>query len=246
MKVSVVTATWNSEKTVADTLVSVGAQDYQNIEHIVVDGGSTDSTLSIVKELGNKVSKIVSEKDQGIYDALNKGIGLATGDVVGFLHSDDIYAHKGVVSMIARAFEKGETDAVYGDLHYVSRNDSGKVIRRWKSGGYEREKLRWGWMPPHPTFYMKRECYQDYGCFDLCYSIAADYDSMLRYLWTHRVSLAYLDEVIVNMRVGGESNRSLKNVITKMKEDIRVMNKHGFSSKSALVGKNLSKITQFF
>ena len=245
LKISVITASWNSAKTIKDTLASVAEQDYQHIEYIIIDGASTDDTVAIIKESGVNVDVLVSEKDRGIYDALNKGIGLATGDAVGFLHSDDIFANTSVLTRIADAFTTNNADSVYGDLEYVSKDASNKIIRKWKSGEFSRNNMRNGWMPPHPTFYMKRCHYRQFGGFDLDYKIAADYDSILRYLWLHRLNAVYIPEVMVMMRVGGVSNRSLKNIIQKSKEDRRAMRKNGLPWPLALIKKNVSKIEQF-
>ncbi len=246
IKISVITATWNSEKTVGDTIRSFVLQDYPNTEYVIIDGASSDSTLDIVRSFGNRIDHIVSEKDEGIYDALNKGVQLATGDVIGFLHSDDVYAHSSVLSSVAYAFESSQTSAIFGDLDYVAKSNPLKIIRRWKSGQYVREKMRNGWMPPHPTFYMKRSYYQRFGGFDLSYRIAADYDSLLRYLWKNSISAEYIPDVLVKMRVGGESNRSIGNIVRKTLEDRRAMIANGLPCVRALIGKNLSKIPQFF
>ena len=246
MKISVITATWNSALTIDDTIRSLIAQDYPNIEYIIVDGASTDSTLDIVRRYGDRIAVVVSEKDKGIYDALNKGIALATGDVVGFLHSDDFFADDRVLSRIAEAFVKRSLGAVYGDLDYVSKSDTTKIVRRWVSGSFKRSKFRNGWMPPHPTFYMRRELYLSLGSFDLKFSIAADYDSMLRYLWTNRISATYIPSTLIKMRVGGESNQSLLNILKKTKEDRVAMIENGIPPVRGLLLKNLSKIQQFF
>ncbi|GAM69549.1 colanic acid biosynthesis glycosyl transferase wcaE [Vibrio sp. JCM 19236] len=160
MKVSIITATYNSSATIKDTIKSLESQTYQDIEYIIVDGASSDNTLDIVREHCSRVTHIISEPDKGIYDALNKGIGVATGDVIGFLHSDDVFAYPLVVEDIVRTFESSKSDAVYADLEYVSKDNINKVVRLWKSGEYERNMLTNGWMPPHPTFYMKREHYE--------------------------------------------------------------------------------------
>lgn len=246
MKITVITATWNSKQTIEETLQSFASQDYKDTEYLIIDGASSDATLDIVNMKGERVDRIISEKDNGIYDALNKGIKAATGDVIGFLHSDDIFAHSSVLSRIAEAFKCKSIDAVFGDLDYVSKLDTNKIIRRWKSGSFSREKIRNGWMPPHPTFYMKRSCYLEYCGFDLSYRIAADYDSILRYLWKNNVTASYIPEVLIKMRVGGESNRSISNIIRKSKEDRRALIVNGLSPTRALLGKNLSKIPQFF
>ncbi|MEL4387169.1 glycosyltransferase family 2 protein [Shewanella xiamenensis] len=245
MKVSVITATYNSASTIQDTLRSLEQQTYHDIEYIIVDGASTDDTLAIIGNESSRVTKIISEPDRGIYDALNKGILAATGDVVGFLHSDDVFASVDSVQQIVNTFVQDDKDAVYGDLQYVSADDTSKVIRLWKSGHYSRNKLKLGWMPPHPTFYMKRECYEKLGVFDLSYRIAGDYDSLLRYLWVGHVTMSYCEHVLIKMRVGGASNRSLKNIWLKSCEDNRALKNSGLAAIPALFWKNFSKIPQF-
>lgn len=245
MKISVITVTFNSAATILDTLKSVNSQDYVDIEHILIDGASTDATLEIAKKYGDRITAVVSEKDQGIYHALNKGIALATGDVVGFLHSDDIFSDEGVLSQVAEKFIEENADAVYGNLNYVSKSDTGVIIRRWVSGKFTRSKFKNGWMPPHPTLYMKRKHYLSYGCFDVKFAISADYESMLRFFWRHKLSASYIPRVLVKMRIGGESNRNIRNVYIKMKEDGEAMKKNGIPPFRALLFKNLSKVKQF-
>ncbi|AFR02750.1 glycosyl transferase [Pectobacterium carotovorum subsp. carotovorum] len=246
MKVSIITATYNSAKTISDTLKSLNAQTYPDIEYIIIDGGSKDNTLSLIKSSCSRVSVIISEPDKGIYDALNKGILSATGDIIGFLHSDDFFAYPDAVKDIVDAMRESNADAVYGDLNYISSTDNDVIVRKWVSGGFDINKMKLGWMPPHPTFYMKRACYQRFGSFDLSYRISADYDSLLRYLWIHKVTVKYIPKVIINMRVGGMSNRSLSNMIMKTKEDVKAMKSNKLPWLSAVAGKNLSKIPQFF
>jgi glycosyltransferase len=246
MKISVITATWNSERTIKDTLMSYRSQSYKNTEYIIIDGGSTDSTMDIVDEHKDIVDYVISERDSGIYDALNKGIEAATGDVVGFLHSDDVFAYNGALKAIANSFQQHNVDSVYGDLNYVSKTNINKVIRRWESGEYNRNNILNGWMPAHPTFYLKRSNYNTLGSFDLEYKIAADYDSVLRYLWKNNITTAYIPKVLINMRVGGESNRSISNIIKKTREDYRALQYNGVPAFRAILGKNLSKIPQFF
>ncbi|MFA0409765.1 glycosyltransferase family 2 protein [Vibrio splendidus] len=246
MKVSVITATYNSSKTVLDTLKSLNEQTYSDIEYIIIDGGSSDNTVSVIKEHCSKVASIVSEPDKGIYDALNKGISAATGDIVGFLHSDDLLAYPDAIKELVETLQREKTQAVYADLEYVSKGDTSKVIRKWTSGAFEKQKLRSGWMPPHPTFFMKRDLYIKHGMFDLDLKIAADYDSLLRYLWINNVTASYLPKVVTKMRVGGASNRSLANIIEKTKEDIQALKNNQLFWPSALFIKNVSKIPQFF
>jgi glycosyltransferase involved in cell wall biosynthesis len=218
MTISIITATYNSAATVRDTLTSVSEQKYHSIEHIIVDGQSTDNTLHIVNEFPH-VKKIVSGKDKGIYDAMNKGIQLATGDVIGILNSDDIYAHDKVIAKVAAAFSNEAVDAVYSDLLYVSADDINKVIRYWKSGNYNSKKFYWGWMPPHPTFFVRQHLYKQYGTFNLSLRSAADYELMLRLLLKHQVKAGYIPEVMVKMRTGGMSNSNIKNRIKANRED---------------------------
>ncbi|CAE6881618.1 glycosyltransferase family 2 protein [Vibrio sp. B1FLJ16] len=245
MKVSIITATYNSASTVLDTLRSLNQQTYADIDYIVIDGGSKDDTVSVIEQHCSRVSKIVSEPDQGIYDALNKGIELATGDIVGFLHSDDLFAYPDAVKDLVETLQSSNAQAVYADLEYVAKNDTSKVIRKWISGNYQRNKLCHGWMPPHPTFFMKRELYQRLGRFDLSLNIAADYDSLLRYLWSNQVQAVYLPRVVTKMRVGGASNRSVRNIIEKTKEDIQALKNNGIFWPTAVLFKNISKIPQF-
>lgn len=245
MRISIITATYNSEKTLLDTLLSLEKQTYPDIEYIVVDGASNDNTIKLIKSNCTKVSKIICEPDKGIYDALNKGIQAASGDVIGFLHSDDLLAYDDAIADIAKTFEITGCDAIYGDLEYVAQNDTTKRIRLWKSGSFSRFKMKVGWMPPHPSFYMKRDCYSQFGCFSLDYRISADYDSLLRYILKQRISIEYLPKVLVKMRVGGISNRSVSSMVKKSMEDIRVMNQNGIIWPIALVYKNISKLPQF-
>lgn len=246
MKFTIITATYNSEKTIIDTLLSLDKQTYNEIEYIIIDGNSKDHTLELIQQNCSRVTRIISEPDLGIYDALNKGIAAATGDVIGFLHSDDIYTDDDVIEKVSIGFSDDTVDAVYGDLDYVSKDNASKIIRRWSSGEFKLSNMRNGWMPPHPTFFMRRECYKKFGGFDLSYHIAADYDSLLRYLWVNKIKTAYIPSVLIKMRVGGESNRSLSNIIKKTKEDIRAMRSNNLPFFRAILGKNFSKLPQFF
>jgi glycosyltransferase len=202
--------------------------------------------VEIVQSYGDKISKFVSEKDKGIYDGLNRGISLATGDVVAFLHSDDIYASHSIIEEVARIFEGDEhLDGVYGDLVYTPKSDTTKVLRYWKSKEFEMGLLAKGWMPAHPTLFLKRDVYEKYGGFDLDFKIAADYDFMLRVL-SADIRVKYLPKVFYKMRLGGESNKSLKNIIQKSKEDLRALEKNHIGGAGTLLIKNFSKIGQFF
>ena len=246
--ISVVTATWNCDQTVKECLASVSAQTYPHREHVVVDGSSTDSTMAILTAHALQLAVLKSEPDAGIYDALNKGIALARGDVVGFLHADDLYANPNVLAQIAKAFEDPAVCAVYGDLQYVSKVNTAHVVRQWRSSAFTPNGLAWGWMPAHPTLYVRREWYERIGGFDTRYRIAADYLSILQMFSQSDFKSIYLPEVLVKMRLGGESNKSLKNLMRKTAEDWRALRSTGVGAlggAGALVWKNLSKLGQF-
>ena len=243
--ISIVTAVYNRADTIADAMRSVQGQTYAEIEHLVQDGGSTDGTLEIVRQLSTARTQVESGRDAGIYDALNRGIARATGDVLGLLHSDDVFAHPGVLANVARLFEDAEIGGVYGDLEYVAKADPSQVIRYWKAGHYRPELLRKGWMPPHPTLFLRRELFARHGAYDTEFRIAADYEAILRWLTAGQIRLAYLPEVLVKMRVGGESNRSLERILRKSREDLRAIRRHEIGGVGVLAAKNLSKVTQF-
>ena len=246
MKISIITATFNNESTIADTMYAVNSQSYKNIEHVIIDGKSTDKTLEIINKTKTNSTVVISESDTGIYDALNKGIKLATGDIIALLHADDIYADNNILKNAVELFETQNTDSVYADLQYVSKNNINKIVRYWKSGNFEYKKLKKGWMPPHPTFLIKKNIYEKYGYFDTNFKIAADYDIILRFLGKYKITTAYLPQVMTKMRVGGASNKSLKNIILKMKEDAKALRKNGFPSWRIVFMKNFSKIHQLF
>jgi glycosyltransferase len=232
--------------TISDTIESVLSQTYENIEYIVIDATSTDGSLDIIKRYEDRITIFISERDNGIYEGLNKGMLLATGDVVGFLNSDDLFKDKYVISKIVKAFEENRVDSIYGDLVYISRSDPTAIVRYWKSYSFSIKKLQCGWMPPHPTFYAKREVYEKYGLFNTDFKIAADYDLILRLLGRAKISTHYIPEVLVKMRSGGESNKSLKNLIKKSREDLQAMHLNGIGNLFSLFMKNISKIPQFF
>ncbi|HLY70256.1 MAG TPA: glycosyltransferase family 2 protein [Puia sp.] len=217
-KISIITATFNSGKTIRDTLNCIMRQDYPLIEHIIVDGNSSDDTLKIVAEFSH-ISKIVSEKDGGIYEAMNKGVCLATGEVIGILNSDDIYSNDSVISNIAKEFENENIDALYADLQYVKHNNLNQVVRTWKTGKLNRKSFYYGWMPPHPTFFVRKSVYDKVGLFNTSLRSAADYELMLRILLKHHVPSKYIQQVIVKMRSGGKSNASIRNRIKANRED---------------------------
>lgn len=243
--ISVVTAVFNRAETVAETMESVGAQTRAPLEHIIQDGGSTDGTLEVIARHATPATRLVSEPDGGIYDAINRGVARASGEVIGLMHSDDVFADATVLARVAEAFAANDVDGVYGDLDYVSARDPGRVIRRWRSGSYDRARLRVGWMPPHPTLYLRREVFARWGDYDTAFRIAADYEAMLRWLVRGEIRLAYVPHVFVRMRMGGESNRSLGHILRKSREDYRAIRRHGIGGWGTLARKNLSKIGQF-
>ena len=245
MKISIITSVYNNKETIKDAIESVLNQTYKNIEYIIVDGASSDGTIEIVESYGDKISTFVSESDEGIYDGLNKGVSLSTGDVVAFLHSDDIYASDNIVQKIADEFiQDSLLDGVYGDLVYTPKDDTSKVLRYWKSKDFDMSLLSQGWMPAHPTFFVKKEVYEKYGGFDLGFKIAGDYDFMLRVL-SAGIKVKYIPEVLYKMRVGGESNKSIKNIIQKSKEDLQALKNNNIGGIRTLLYKNISKIKQF-
>lgn len=245
MKISVITASYCCAHTIADTLTSVAAQSHTEVEHVVVDGASPDGTWQIVQSLRSPRVVALSEPDQGLYDALNKGIARSSGEVIGFLHADDVFADADALARIAAAFADPAVDAVYGDLQYVHQEDVARVVRYWRSRPFSPKLLRRGWMPPHPTLYVRRAWYERLGGFDLRYRIAADYEFILRLFSQAGLRVTYLPHVLVRMRVGGMSNRSLSNIVRKSAEDLRALRTHGVGGLGTLAWKNLSKLGQF-
>tara|TARA_B100000886_G_C20425798_1_gene493926 strand:- start:3685 stop:4434 length:750 start_codon:yes stop_codon:yes gene_type:complete len=247
LKISIIVATYNSSKTIRSCLDSIFNQNYSNIEINLIDGKSSDNTLDIVKNYNRKIPiKIISEEDNGIYDALNKGIYSSIGDVIGFVHSDDILASSTIFSEIIKKISLENFDGVYGDLQYVDFDKTDKVIRNWKSCDFNDKLLKRGWMPAHPTFFLKRGVYDKHGGFNLNYSISSDYDFMIRVLNDNNLKFCYLPRVISKMRVGGSSNRSLKNILKKSREDYIIIKKNKVGNFITLVRKNLLKINQYF
>lgn len=246
MKISIVTAVYNRERTIGEALASVASQTHSDLEHLIVDGASRDGTLDVVRAHPDPRVVLVSEPDKGIYDALNKGIRRAKGDVVGLMHSDDQFAHTQVLEKVALAFADPAIDIVYGDLDYVSASDVTTVVRHWRAGEFTRARLRQGWMPPHPTVFARVSVFADHGLYDTSYRIAADYEAMLRFFGRAGLRSAYIPEVLVKMRTGGASNRSLKHILLKSGEDLRALRANGVGGVGTLAAKNLSKIPQFF
>jgi Glycosyltransferases involved in cell wall biogenesis len=246
VKISIITAVYNNREHVGACIQSVLSQTYSNVEYIIVDGESTDGTVEVIRSFEGSVAKWVSEPDKGIYDALNKGIGMATGDVTGILHSDDLFGSHQILEHVAGVFEQTGCDAVYGDLVYVSRTDSEKVIRYWKSAPFDVRRFKQGWMPAHPTLFLKKKVYDTYGLFDLRFKIAADYDLILRTLASGKLKCEYLPEIITRMRVGGTSNKSIGNILKKSCEDYKALRRNHVGGFVALARKNVSKLGQFF
>jgi glycosyltransferase len=244
MKISIITVAYNCAATIADTLASVRSQTYADIEHIVVDGGSTDGTVELVGRLGRPDTVLLSEPDKGIYDAMNKGLRLATGEVIGCLNADDVFADEQVVADIARAAAAG-AQAVYGDLVYVAQDQLDKVVRHWRSGAFTPSRLAFGWMPPHPTLYFRRALLPVVGEYDTSFRIAADYDYVLRLLRQPDLRVHYLPRVLIRMRLGGVSNRSLRTVLQKSREDLRALRQNRAGGLFTLLCKNLRKLPQF-
>jgi glycosyltransferase len=245
LRISIVTVSHNSAATILDTLRSVRQQSHASIEHIIVDGGSTDGTLAVVQREGSHVARVLSEPDRGIYDAMNKGLRLATGDFVGFLNSDDVLADPDAAARLADTVQRTGADAVFGSLVYVRPDDLGAVVRYWQCGEFSRQNLRLGWMPPHPTFYVRRSCLAEIGEFDTTLRIAADYDFMLRTLGRPGIAAARVRGLMVRMRTGGISNRSLKMLWRKSSEDLQALRRSGIGGWPTLLCKNLRKLPQF-
>ena len=246
MKVSIITTTMNSEATVADTLNCVKGQSYENIEHIIIDGNSSDRTLGIVNQYDH-IAKIISEPDKGIYDAMNKGISECTGDIIAILNSDDVYVDSNVIRNIVNAFQTQNVDSVYGNLVYVDQHDLNKKVRTWISKPYKKSNWLFGWMPPHPSFFVKREVYEEHGGFNTSLRSAADYEIMLRFLYKRNISVHYINEVLVKMRRGGVSNSSFLNRIRANKEDRMAWKKNDLQSYFFTTSlKPIRKVHQFF
>jgi len=245
-KISIITVSYNSCRTIEDTILSVINQSYQNIEYIIIDGKSKDNTMEIVEKYQNKISTIVSEKDNGIFDAFNKGIKLATGDVIGILNSDDFYLDYEVISDVAKAIQAG-ADATYGDLIYVDPINTSKVLRYWKSKPFQKKLFESGWMPPHPTFFIKREFYENFGYFNTWMKISNDYEIVLRFLYKHQAKATYIPRILIKMRAGGNSNGSLRKRYIANLEDRMSWKTNGLKMPFfSMFLKPLLKINQYF
>jgi len=246
--VSIITVVFNGAKTIGNTIESVMSQTYDNLEHIIIDGGSTDGTIEIIKKYEKYIAKWISEKDKGIYDAMNKGIKLASGGIIGILNSDDFYASENIIEKIVETFNQTNTDAVYGDLEYVDFKDTSKIIRYWKSSEFKPGSFKKGWHPPHPSLYIKKEIYEKYGNFDTNMKVSADFELMLRFFETFGISVQYIPQVIVKMRLGGVSNRSIENRFTGTRSIIDAFKKNNISINkfTFLLHRWIPKIKQYW
>jgi glycosyltransferase len=246
MKVSIITVCLNSAETIEDTIKSILSQDYEEIEYIIVDGGSTDGTLDILKKYRGQIHKYISESDKGVYDAMNKGIKLSTGNIVGFLNSGDIYTSVNTIGKIIESIQANNTDCCYGDLEYVAENNPGKTVRRWESQPYHDGLFEKGWHPPHPTFFAKKIIFNKYGGFDVNYDIGADYELMLRFLEKHHIKSCYIPNVLVKMRTGGKSNKNLWQIIKANIECYRAWKMNNLKvSPFIMIRKPASKLIQY-
>ncbi|MBI2281006.1 MAG: glycosyltransferase [Bacteroidetes bacterium] len=212
MKISIITVCYNSEKHIKTAIESVINQTYKNIEYIVVDGASKDKTIDIVKSYGDRITKFVSEPDKGIYDAMNKGFQMATGNYLAVINSDDFYMSNDAIESVVNELNKKQTDSLFADLIYVEENNTDKQVRYWKSNEFVKGSFKKGWHPAHPTFFVKNEVYKKYGYFDLSFKLAADFELMLRFLEKHQISSCYLPKPIIKMRLGGATNKNFKNI----------------------------------
>jgi glycosyltransferase involved in cell wall biosynthesis len=243
-KVSLITVCYNAKSTIQRCIESVLTQSHLNTEYIIIDGGSTDGTIQIIEQYRSNISLFISEPDKGIYDAMNKGINLANGDVIGTLNADDVLGNSEVLKTIASTFEQTQPDIVYGDLQYVNLN--GMLVRRWNSKKYKQGAFNWGWMPPHPAFYCKRQLFHNFGLYNLEYGTAGDYELMLRFMHLNKLNVVHLNKVLVKMSVGGISNRSLTNRARAWYFDFKAMKKNGvLFPPLAIILKPVRKISQY-
>jgi glycosyltransferase len=248
MQISIITAAFNRGAVIGDAIGSLYAQTHCEFEHVVVDGASTDNTLQVITAISDSRTVAVSEPDQGVCDAFNKGLARATGEIVGFLHSDDFFADENVLALIASVFQKDKCDLVYGDLDYVSGTDPAKIVRHWRSGTFSQKALKFGWMPPHPTVFVTRDLLNRTGKFNCNYKISCDYDWLMKCLTKDRIKVSYIPKTLVKMRLGGISNGSFRRIIVKSFEDYMILRKNRlgvFWSMVAVVCKNARKLNQF-
>jgi glycosyltransferase involved in cell wall biosynthesis len=244
MKVSIITVCFDSAETIEDTIKSVLAQDHEDLEHIIVDGGSTDGTLEIISRYEDRISTVISEPDRGIYDAMNKGLRSATGEILATLNSDDVYAEKGTVGQVEQFIRNNGLDAAYGDLIYVDRHDAGRIRRFWQPGPYRKGAFCHGWVLPHPTFFCRKEIFEKFGYFNEELQIAADFELMLRFIEKHQIKTGYLPKVIARMGTGGKAN-VLRGMIQGNREIIRSFRLNGLRlSPWFFIRKPITKVSQ--
>lgn len=247
LKVTIITVTYNSEKYLEDCIRSIQQQSYKHIEYIVVDGKSTDGTLSIIKKYDAFITRWISESDRGMYDAINKGMEMSSGDIIGILNSDDMLENDQVIQEIVQAFQEQQVDSIYGDLDYVDPDDVQKIYRIWKGKPYKRSLFHQGWMPAHPTFYFKREIFEKYGGYENHFYSAADYELMSRYLYKNHVTAYYIPKLLVKMRRGGQSNNSIKKRLRANRRDYLAMKKNGVPFPFIVsILKPLGKLHQYY
>jgi len=245
--VSIITTCLNNADTIEDTIQSVLNQSYSNIEYIIVDGASNDSTLDIINKYKTNIKHIISEKDNGIYEALNKGLNISTGEIIGILHADDFFSSNQVIEKIVDTFLKKDIDATYADLDYIDRDDTTKIKRHWVSGKYDKCKFLKGWMPPHPTVFIKKSIYSKFGQFNTNFKQSADYELLLRLMYKHGIKVVYIPSVLVKMRVGGKSNKNILNRLKANREDKLAWKLNGLKASTFThILKPLSKLGQFF
>ncbi|TDE17460.1 glycosyltransferase family 2 protein [Dyadobacter psychrotolerans] len=246
MKVTIITVVYNGRNTISSCIDSVLMQDYDNIEYIIIDGKSSDGTIEVIRSYENRIFRLISEPDKGIYDAMNKGLDLATGDVIGLLNADDFYESKTVISSIVETFKATGADGVFGDLQYVDAADQSKVTRNWVAGIYKKGSFLHGWMPPHPTLFLKKSVYKNFGFFRLDIGSAADYELMLRFIHKAGIKIAYVPRILVKMRAGGVSNSSIANRLAANRNDRKAWTVNGLNPHFyTLWLKPLRKILQF-
>jgi glycosyltransferase involved in cell wall biosynthesis len=245
--VSIITVSYNSRRTISDTIKSVIAQSYQNIEYIVIDGSSSDGTIEIIKSFGYRISKFISEPDDGIYDAINKGIKLAKGNIIGILNSDDVFYDDFVIEKVVKSFQECEIDAVFGDVQFIDPVKTVKIVRYYSSKLFKVSKFRFGFMPAHPSFYVKRELFENLGYYKTDYIIAADYELLVRFLYINRIKYKYLEIPFVSMRTGGISNKSIYSNYVLNKEIARACKENGlYTNYFFIYSKYFSKLFELF
>ena len=246
LKVTIITSIFNNKELIQDAIHSVNEQTYNNIEHLIIDGNSTDGSKDTIKKNMNNKIRFHSENDNGIYEALNKGINLSSGDIIGILHSDDIFTDSNVIMEVVNEFKKYNYDMLYGDINYISKSKNKKILRKWKANNFLIKNIKYGWMPPHTSTFIKKSLLNKVGLYNTQFQISADYDLLTRILTNYKISIGYLQKVLVLMRVGGKSNKNLRNIYQKMVEDYSIIKRNKIGGFYTLIFKNLTKIKQLF